>query len=205
MRVIFVHLRKSNQFYLLRLRKVAAIFFLFLILFSGCRSTKYVPEGEYLLNSVVIESNNKEIKPNNVKPFIKQKANVKILGLVKFHLWLYNRAPKNGTGWTAKTLRKIGEKPIVYDPNRTIQSEREIKRYLSNKGFTNGEVTSTIVTNEKKKKTNITYQLTCNTPYRIVDTQVSIQDTSIAQIAQTDSVKILIYKGDLLVLDVLDA
>lgn len=198
-------MRKSNQIYLLNLRKVAAIFFLFLILLSGCRSTKYVPEGEYLLNSVEIESDNKEIKPNSVKPYVKQKANSQILGLVKFKLWLYNRAPKNGDGWTARTLRKIGEAPNVYDANRTVQSEREIKHYLSNKGFTNAEVSSTVEIFERRRKTEVKYYLVCNTPYRIASAKVSIQDTTIAQLIQADSAQSLITKGNRFDLDVLDA
>lgn len=198
-------MRKSNQIYLLNLRKVAAIFFLFLILLSGCRSTKYVPEGEYLLNSVTIVSDNKEIKPNNVKPFVKQKANTRIAGVLKFKLWLYNRAPKNGDGWLANTLKKFGEEPAVYDDNRTIQTEREIKHFLSNKGFTNAEVTSSLNTKEKRRKADITYLLTCNTPYRIATAEVSIQDTSIAKIVMADSSKTLIAKGNLFDLDVLDA
>jgi len=198
-------LRKSNQIYLLNLRKAAAIFFLFLILLSGCRSTKYVPEGEYLLSSVVIESDNKEIKPNDAKPFVKQSANMKILGLVKFKLWLYNRAPKNRNGWTARTLRKIGEQPVVYDPNRTVQSEREIAHFLSNKGFTNAEVSSTVVNNERKRKTEVKYHLTCKTPYRIASTKVMIQDTTIAQIVRADSAKSLVKAGDRFDLDVLDS
>ncbi len=198
-------MRKNNQIFLLHLRKVAAIFFLFIIILSGCRSTKYVPEGEYLLNKVTIESDNSNVKPVDVTPFVKQKANAKMLGLAKFRLWIYNRSSKKRNGWLSRALKKVGEEPVVYEENRTVQSEKEIKRYLSNKGFTNAEVESIVTTKEKRRKTEVTYKLTCNTPYRISEAQTYITDSTIASIVKSDSSQSLIVKGDLFDLDVLDA
>ena len=198
-------MRKNNQIFLLNLRKVAAIFFLFVIILSGCRSTKYVPEGEYLLNKVTIESDNKEVKPKDIKPFVKQKPNAKLLGITKLRLWIYNRSPKNKNGWLARTLKKVGEEPVIYEGNRTVQSEKEIKRHLANKGFTNAEVESSVKINDKKRKTNVTYHLNCNTPYRIAKTQTEIKDSTIANIVLQDSSKSLIHEGMLFDLDILDA
>lgn len=197
-------MRKSNQIYLLILRKVAAIFIIFIIIASGCRSTKYVPVGNSLLDNVEIVSDNKEIKPSKVKPFVKQKANTKVLGTVKMHLWIYNMAPKNGTGWLSRTLKKIGSEPVIYDENRTIQSEREIKRFLANKGFTEGEVETDVLYNKKKTKVDVTYRLTCNTPYRIAQSEVNIPDTTIAKIMAENANKTLIKDGELFDLDLLN-
>lgn len=203
MQRIFVHLRKSNQIYLLHLRKVAAIFIIFLIIVSGCRSTKYVPDDKYLLNSVTINTNDKDIKPADVQPFVKQKPNPKILGLFKFHLWIYNRAPKNGKGWMSRVFKKIGEAPIIYDENRTTQSNREILRYMNNKGFTSATVKDSII-NTKRQKVDILYNITCNTPYRIAETLIHIEDTAIAKIVAQDSALNLIKTGNRFDLDVLD-
>ncbi len=171
---------------------------------SGCRSTKYVPEGRCLLDEVTIESDNKEIKPNDVQPYIKQKENIKVVGMVKFRLWLYNRAPKKGDGWLSKFLKKTGEAPVIYDENYTVQSEREIEHFLDNKGFKNGDVTTEVSTNEKKRKTSVIYKLQCNEPYRIADAHVDVKDTTICQLILEDSTKCLVEEGDLFDLDVLD-
>lgn len=187
------------------MRKTVAISLLFILLLSGCRSTKYVPEGEYLLNKVSVQSDNKEVKPSDVNPFIKQKANVRILGKVKFDLWLYNRSPKNGDGWLTRFLRNIGEPPVVYDEDRTIQSQREIKRYLFNKGFTEAVVEKDSVYDERRRKVEITYQLTCNEPYRIAQADINIPDTAIRKIVMKNSSKSLLSPGNRFDLDVLDA
>ncbi len=176
-----------------------------LILFSSCRSAKYVPESEYLLDKIVIESGNKEIKANEVKPFVKQKANTRILGLAKFHLWLYNRSLKNKDGRISRALRKAGEEPVTYDQNKMVQSEREIKHYLANKGFTNARVETALTLNEKRRKIKVTYKLDCGVPYRLADTQMSIADTSIAAIVKRDSAQTLVMAGGRFDLDVLDA
>ncbi len=198
-------MRKSNHFYLLHLRKIAAIFLLVLIIFSGCRSTKYVTEGEYLLDHIDITSDNNDVKNADIKPYIKQKPNSKFVGLFKFHLWIYNRASKNGDGKLHKALQKIGEAPVIYNVNTTTQSEREIKRYLANKGFTAAEVESTTQLNKKQKKATVSYKINCKTPYRIAICDVEIKDSAIAKIVESEASQSLLKKGNRFDLDVLNS
>ena len=197
-------MRKNNQIFLLSLRKYTSIFIIFIILLSGCRSTKYVPTGEYMLNKIVVEPDNSIIKENDVKPYVKQKPNAKILGVLKFNLLLYNFAPKNRNGWIARLFRKIGEPPVVFKENTLVQSEKEIERYMFNKGFVNAEIESFVEKKERRRKANVTYKITCNTPYKIAESLNEIQDTLIAEFVQEDSAKMLRVEGALFDLDVLD-
>lgn len=184
--------------------KVTSIFILFIVLFAGCRSTKFVPESEYLLDKVSVEVDNNAIKDSDIKPYIKQKSNARILGVVKLNLILYNLSSKNKNGFISRLLRKIGEPPVVYDEKTIVQSETEIKRFMFNKGFANAEIETNIEKKEKRRKINLIYAVTSNTPYLIAESKNDIQDTTIANFIELDSAKMLRIEGNRFDLDVLD-
>ena len=77
------------------------------LLLSSCNPTKYVPEGETLLNEYHVVVNNEGVKKNDLLPYIKQKPNKKIFG-TRFHLGLYNLSNINKQRWPHKWLREIG-------------------------------------------------------------------------------------------------
>ena len=42
---------------------------------TGCSITKFIPENEFLINKVMIESTDKSINASEYEPYIKQKGN----------------------------------------------------------------------------------------------------------------------------------
>ncbi|MBE0655234.1 MAG: hypothetical protein IH594_15645 [Bacteroidales bacterium] len=73
---------------------------------SSCRTVKYVPENEYLLDKYVIKGQKAEIDKDELKNYVRQKPNKKILCL-KFHLSLYNLSNLEKDGWWHRSLRTI--------------------------------------------------------------------------------------------------
>lgn len=59
------------------------IYLLLLILSAACSSTKYVPDGAYLLDEVHIRTDNKEVKPSNLSLYLRQTPNSKWFSLIK--------------------------------------------------------------------------------------------------------------------------
>ena len=74
----------SYTYYILVLLLVSAV------VFSSCRSTKFVDDGEYLLvkNKVVCDNNN--VNKSDLDLALSQKSNKKILGFIPFNLYVYN-------------------------------------------------------------------------------------------------------------------
>ena len=60
-----------------------------LILLGSCNSTRFVPQGKYLLNRISIKVDDKNLKKEELKTHIRQKENLRILGIMKFHLGFY--------------------------------------------------------------------------------------------------------------------
>jgi outer membrane protein assembly factor BamA len=172
-----------------------------LILF-GCNPTKYVPEDKYLLNSVKIKIDSKGIKKDEIKGYIKQKPNKRILGF-KFHLGIYNLSnPKKEKG-ISKYLRKIGEEPSVWDPYNTKRSVDQLKTYLRKKGYYYGEVRVKDSINLKRRKVKLTYYIKSGEPIKIRSLSFSAEDSVIRKIFYADTINTLIKRGANLDEDVL--
>jgi len=122
-----------------------------------------VPEDKYLLHDYAFKGEAKSIEKEEFSSYIKQKPNKKIL-FFKFHLWLYNlSSKKRNDGW----LKRIGEPPEIYDPALVNASEERLKQYLSSKGYFRSSIDIEEKQNERKRKTNIKYQISTGDQYKI--------------------------------------
>lgn len=192
-----------------------------LLLLAACHPTKFVGDHEYLLDEVRIESDNNRYKQSDLKEYIRQEANFKVFGLMKWQLYVYSWSGRNEKRWLNKQLRRIGEPPVILDTTLVRQSEEELQRFFINKGYINAEVESEIDTSRHNKKAIVTYRIRSNEPYRISHYEMNLADTRIDSIArlearkrsplaaafhtQSDDHTSLVHEGDLFDRDVLDA
>ena len=161
---------------------------LFIVCLTGCSTTKYVGDGEYLLDKVEIKSDNKKFKSADLKPYLRQQPNFKVFGLMKWQLYVYGWSGRNPKKWLNKQLRRIGEAPVILDTTLVRQSADELERYFINKGFVSAEVNASIDTT-KKKKAVVSYSVTTNAPYLIRDYSMKIGDSKIDSIARLTAPK----------------
>lgn len=192
-----------------------------MLLLAACHPTKFVGDHEYLLDEVRIESDNNRYKQSDLKEYIRQEANFKVFGLMKWQLYVYSWSGRNEKRWLNKQLRRIGEPPVILDTTLVRQSEEELQRFFINKGYINAEVESEIDTSRHNKKAIVTYHIRSNEPYRISHYEMNLADTRIDSIArlearkrsplaaafhtQSDDHTSLVHEGDLFDRDVLDA
>jgi len=179
--------------YLENIRIVFTVTALICLLFiSGCSPTKYVPEGEYLLNRYKVDSKNRNLKKDDLERAIKQKPNKRILGL-KFHLSLYNLSKKDKDTRINRWLRTIGEEPVIYDEFQTDKSSQQLKEVSSQKGYFNAVVEDTVTFRKKKAKVN--YSIQANKPYRVRQVHYNFEDTTLRGIVLADTLESLIKEG----------
>lgn len=111
---------------------------------------------------------------------MRQKPNRKLIGFIRFHLWLYNIG-KSGKDNKFKTgLRKIGEEPVIVDSLAIEKTKEQFKLFLNKNGYFNSTVDDTII--YKKKKAKIVYNITYNQPYKFHSLSYTTQDSGIAAI-----------------------
>ena len=149
----------------------------------SCNTTKFVPQGEYLLNKANIKvEDTKEVAISDLKNYLQQKQNTEILGFWKLQLGIYNTASLDTAKWTSKNARRIGEAPVIYAPELTDRSMVQLKKAMQNKGYFTAQV-DTIIT-VKDRKVNITYHVTAGEPYIIRRYRVGFEHEELKQIAQ---------------------
>jgi outer membrane protein assembly factor BamA len=170
-----------------------SLFAIGVIMFS-CQSTKYVPEGSFLLNRIEIENPTKDISTQELKSYIRQKENLRILGFWKFHLGLYNLSGKDSTKGFNKWLRKIGEEPIIYDDYLAQLSTSQLNTFLQNKGYFRSVVKDSAI-RTSPKKVKVSYQITLSNRYYINKVGYLIEDDSLRAIIESDTARSLLKSG----------
>ena len=164
----------------------------------SCSSTKFVPEGDYLLNDVDIHVDNKSISREDLKAQIHQKENLKILGFIKFHLGIYDLSSRKKTNdW----LKRIGEAPVIYQENQTLKSKEQVAIYLKNKGYYDAVVNDTVIYHDRKAKVNLIFNIETGIPYRIRKYTYDIKDPKIKSVILGDTIHQVVRENDLFDVD----
>jgi len=183
------------------LRYLLPLLFIVFIL-SSCNPTKYVPEGETLLNDNHIIINKEGVKKGDLLPYIKQNPNKRIFG-TRFYLGLYNLSNIDKKGWPHKWLRDIGEEPAIFDPYATTKTKEQIKSYIASKGYFDSQVMETIET--ANKSSEVFYKIDLLPAYTIRNLYYEIADSNIQKLCYFDSVNCVIERGKPYDVDVLQA
>lgn len=161
---------------------------------AGCSSTKFVPEGEYLLTNVKVKNRGADVRKEQLNPYIRQQENTKLLGVWKFYLGLYNLSGRDGDKGINKWLRSIGEEPVIFDPFLATQSSRQISLFLKNQGYFQSSVSDT-ASFSGKKKVKVTYDINPGNRYFLKDLRYRIEDDTIRDEILRDSLSSFLRPG----------
>ncbi len=182
--------------------------YLFLIIFlalGACRTVKHIPEGEYLLTKVSVDADNDQIPDKEFEDYIRQKPNKKIFGFARFHMGLYNLSNPSKNNWYHSWLRKIGEAPVIYQPELNLLTKDQLGTFLINKGFHQGNIIDTV--DYRRGKAFLVYQIQTGKPHILSDLDWNndslIPDENIRRIIRGDSANYLVSSGDRIDLDLL--
>jgi hypothetical protein len=162
------------------MRRYKFCYWLFSLAILGlysCRSTKFIPDGEYLLDKVKIESDIPDYKTHELMPYVRQQPNYKMFSLNKTTFQIYNLAGRDSSKWWNRFLKKIGEEPVILDSSLVDKTNSEFRKFFINKGYIDVDVSSEII--RKNKKADVVYRIKGNTPYRIRDYSTRIEDEGI--------------------------
>ena len=149
----------------------------------GCAETKYVDEGQYLLNKTYIVSDtvHKNINISALKGYITKTGNSRWFSTIKIPLRTYSLSGRDTTKWINRTLRSMGEAPVIYDSVASLKSCKYLRQAMMNKGYLGAYATHQLI-NTKKKKTDCRYPLHPGKPYFLRNVEYDIRDSVIAAI-----------------------
>ena len=169
----------------------------------ACSATKFVPEGDFMLQSVKVKSEPKGFDVASVEPYIRQKANSKWFSLLKIPLGVYSMAGRDTTKWLNRTLQRIGEEPVIFDSTMAVATCGDLQTALRNRGYLHAEVD--VKTKKKGKKLKAVYTLRPGAPYDIRHVARDIQDEQIANLLREEDNASLLRQGEPFTIGKLDA
>lgn len=135
------------------------------VLLAACSVTKYVPEGQYLLDQVDIRTNAPGMKSTELESYLTQRPNFRAFGMARLRLGTYSLSGRDTSKRRNRWLRRMGEPPVLYDEYQTLRSDKKLEQYFKTKGYLNAEVYDSVVYDGKKVK--VIYVVEENIPYRI--------------------------------------
>jgi len=163
--------------------------------FQACSLSRSIGENQEIVakNKIKIEKNKEGIQKVELENYIHQPQTPKALAFFYTNLYIQKKFSEKKDNWFNRWIIRIfGDKPVIWNPNKTYKSEQDIQKYLNNIGYFDARVSSLI--EKKPNKVSITYQAFPGRPYQIASHGYIIQDSSLRHInIETNS---LIKNGD---------
>lgn len=178
----------------------------------SCNTLRYVPEGSYLLrkNKVQIEGIHKAARRERVTPadlmqYAQQRPNNRLLG-IGLYLGMYSITDTaKHNGWHRFWRDKVGEAPVVYNPELSERSAQMMTVYLASRGYLNGTVEDSVSFHKRKRKATVHYLVREGKPYTVSGIRYRVDDRFLEPIILEDTAKSLIKPGMVFDRDQLDA
>ena len=152
------------------------------LVLGSCSASRELPEGQVMLNKIIVVADGKyqDVNPSALKNYVRQKGNSRWFSTIKIPLGVYAMAGEDSSKWINKTLRNIGEAPVIFDTIQARQSCESLQRVLQNIGYLDSHVE--LFTEQKGKKLDAIYVLHPGQPYYIRRVSYDIQDSLIAKL-----------------------
>lgn len=184
--------------------KRAIFLILVIFLLQACSSTKYVPENKELLYRSNIRLSEPGISRSGLKAQMRQSPNHRFLGIAAIDLALYNLSGSDTTKWINRSLRKIGEAPVIYDSLQSQRTQRAMEQYLFNQGYFDAQV-SLSEQHLSRRRVNTTYHVKANMPYQVASYAYQSQGNPLDSLLQASMDETLVKPGAVFSGDVLNA
>ncbi|MBL4592943.1 MAG: BamA/TamA family outer membrane protein [Flavobacteriales bacterium] len=126
-----------------------------------------------LLQKNKLKIDTRKIDKDNLETIIKQKPNRKILGVLRFHLGVYNHWPWKNSGFRTN----VGEAPVIYDSLLTDRTVKQLKLYADKRGYFDSKVTYS--TKTTKNKIKVEYKIVAGSPYTIKSIEYVFADEDV--------------------------
>ncbi len=151
-------------------------------LLAACSATKFIPEGEYMLESVSVKTTDKALDVTPLKGYIRQHPNSKWFSLLKVPMGPYALSGRDTTRRVNRFLRRIGEAPVIFDTVQANRAGESMLAAVSNMGFLHARVNQRRVV--KGKKVKLRYEIVPGERYRVRNIRYLVEDSAVERIVR---------------------
>ena len=160
----------------------------------SCSVSRYIPEGEHILEEVSVRCDDKEVmKTYALGDYVVQSPNTAWFGM-RVPMKIYTLSGTDTSKWTCRLFRKLGEAPVLYDSVKSGRTMDDIRRVLGNAGYMKSDVDEMRWTKGKRMK--VRYDVHPNQRYTIRKVHRIVEDENLQQfICVDDTVNSLLRPG----------
>ena len=143
-----------------RMSKIGMLLCCMVLFLASCSVTRYVPEGETLLNTVKVKTvgEYRDVNTSNLRNYVRQSPNARWFSFIKLPLYTYSIAGSDTTRWLTRTLRSIGEPPVVFDSLKAELSRADLRQQLRNEILNSEKQLETLQLEIRQKEKQTPYQ-----------------------------------------------
>lgn len=150
------------------------------VLLASCSTTKFVADGDNMLNKVEVKKDEgyPDVNTAKYKSYVRQRGNQRWFSAWKVPLGIYSLAGRDTTKWINRTLQSMGEAPVVFDTLKARQSCNDLAALMRNEGYLGGTV-DMYLTQKRHKVVDATYVLHPGVAYTVNNVDYDIRDAAI--------------------------
>ena len=156
-------------------RNILSRLLLAALLLPACSTTRSLHDGEFRLARNKIEVNDRSFNTRELQTYIRQKPNSSILFGWNPFLTIYNWGGQDPKDWMGQFLQRIGQAPVVYDPNMVEASINNMLNHLEYIGYYGSTVKSEVRVH--KREVNVTYHVTLGKRYPVSSLRFDLPDS----------------------------
>ena len=150
---------------------------------TGCSVSRFIPEGEHLLNDVKIRTTEKSVSTAPLQGYVQQHANSRWFSVLKVPMGPYLMSGTDTTKRINRFLQRVGEAPVIYNRDKAEKTRSNIEAAVRNMGYLRARVD--LDERIDRFKLNAIYNITPGPRYMVSELEEHIPDTAIQAIVDS--------------------
>jgi len=175
-----------------------------LLTITACNSTKYLQDGEALVekNEIVVEKGEKLTSSlkYDLSTLVRQQENGRFLFFPRE--WLYFNAKDTSRFFGRWIQKELAEPPTIFSEYVTEESTKSMRNYLISKGYYAAAIAYDTKFNKDSSRVEVTYQVDPNRLYIIDTVRIVSQDKAIETVLNATKRQSLLKRGEPVSLDI---
>ncbi len=188
---------------MLRLHKILLSALCVGFLLNSCAVSRFVPEDEYLLDKISIQSDSASLKTGPLSLYVRQHPNSRWFNLWRVPLLPYMMSGTDSTKRWNRFMWRIGENPVIADSVLAEQCRADIQAAVRGLGYFDADVD--LLKKHRKRKVKMLYQVHPGARYQIEEISRRYDDSLASMVLKPYDKESLLKTGMNFDLNVLDA
>ncbi|MBQ8968217.1 MAG: BamA/TamA family outer membrane protein [Bacteroidaceae bacterium] len=174
-----------------------------MVLLANCSVSRFIPEGEYLLNDVKVRTTDKSIPTSQMQGYVAQHPNSRWFSVLKVPMAPYLMSGRDTTKRINRFLQRVGQAPVIYSRDKAMRTRDQMEAAVQNMGYLRANVD--LMERKEGFKLNALYAIHPGIQYHVTEIEHRIADAHIRHLLDSTRAESRLREGMPFDLNELDA